>query len=234
MINNITIEVCVGNIDDALTAARYPIDRIELNSALELGGLSSSLSVLTYLKKHISPKICCMVRPRGGDFLYSQLEFETMLKDAEAFLQNGADGIVFGFLKEDLSVDEERTRIMSDLIHTYHGEAVFHKAFDETRDLEESCRVLISCGIDRVLTSGAAVYPDILEGCERIRRLHLKYGDSLQFLPGGGVRVDNIQDVLRTAQTGQVHMSSKMSHVGGYLCLDEIQLRDLLDQLALL
>ena len=111
MINNITIEICIGNLDDAIIANRYPIDRIELNSALELGGCSPSLETLKYLKAHIDKKICCMVRPRGGDFFYSQNEYETMLKDAKNFLEAGADGIVFGFLHEDCSIDLDRTKV---------------------------------------------------------------------------------------------------------------------------
>ena len=105
MINNITIEICIGNLDDALTASSYPIDRIELNSALELGGLTPSLETLKYLRQHIDTKICCMVRPRGGDFHYTENEFEVMLKDAKNLLENKADGIVFGFLHEDRTID---------------------------------------------------------------------------------------------------------------------------------
>lgn len=232
MINNITIEICIGNLDDAIIANRYPIDRIELNSALELGGCSPSLETLKYLKAHIDKKICCMVRPRGGDFFYSENEYETMLKDAKNFLEAGADGIVFGFLHEDCSIDLERTKQMADLIHSYGKEAVFHKAFDETKDLDDSVSKLIGCRIDRILTSGAAVYPDILQGCKKIHALYEKYGDRIQLLPGGGVRVNNIKDVITTAGSGQVHMTSKKMNDGGYLCLDEDQLKEMLQQIA--
>ena len=232
MINNIQVEICIGNIDDALLADKYPIDRIELNSALELGGCSPSLETLRYLKEKIGKQICCMVRPRGGDFFYSESEYLTMLKDAENFLQAGADGIVFGFLHEDFTVDSERTQKMTELIHSYHAQAIFHKAFDETKDLDEAANALIGCGIDRVLTSGAAVYPDILGGCKNIHRLFENYGDRLQFLPGGGVRVENIRDVILTAGSGQVHMTAKKMNEGGYLCLDEEQLQAMLKQIA--
>ena len=76
MINNITIEICIGNIDDAIVAAKYPIDRIELNSALELGGLTPSLETLRFLKSKIDTRICCMVRPRGGDFVTLKMNFK--------------------------------------------------------------------------------------------------------------------------------------------------------------
>lgn len=234
MINQITIEICIGNLDDAIIASKYPIDRIELNSALELGGLTPSLETLKYLKEHIDTKICCMVRPRGGDFHYTENEFEVMLKDAENLLQANADGIVFGFLNGDKTIDINKTKAMSDLIHSYGKEAVFHKAFDEIDDLDEACKQLIEAKIDRILTSGKAVYPDILKGCETIARLHKEYGEQLQFLPGGGVRIENIQDVIRTAGSGQIHMTSKKEYPGGYLGLDENQLQILLNKIETL
>ena len=232
MINNIKIEICINNIDDAIKASKYPIDRIELNSAIELGGLTPSLETLKALKGMIKPKICCMARPRGGDFFYTENEFEVMLKDAENLLKANADGIVFGFLNEDNTIDTERTRIMSDLIHSYRKEAIFHKAFDETPDQIQACQDLISCYIDRILTSGKAVYPDILEGCERIRQLKEIYYNQIQFLPGGGVRVENIQDVIRTSTCNQIHMTSKKEYPGGYLGLDTQQLETMLEKIS--
>ncbi len=231
MINNVTIEICIGNLDDALTACRYPVDRIELNSALELGGLTPSVETLRFLKEKVSQKICCMVRPRGGDFVYSENEFEVMKKDAVLLMENGADGIVFGFLRSDNTVDVSRTREMADLIHSHGRQAVFHKAFDAAADLQAAIADLLECRIDRILTSGGSGYPHIIEGCKIINELHRKYGDRIQLLPGGGVRVDNILDVLRTAGSGQVHMSSKMTAEGGYQMLDEKQLVQLLDKI---
>ena len=229
MINNIQIEICIGNIDDALTASKYPIDRIELNSALELGGLTASLETLKYLKQNIKPKICCMVRPRGCNFVYTDLEFKTMLKDAKLLLENGADGIVFGFTKDN-KVDYERTKEMVELVHSYGKEAVFHKAYDEVDDLDLATKTLVELKVNRVLTSGKAVYPDILQGCQKIAKLHEQYPE-IEFLPGGGVRVNNIADVIKTANSGQVHMTSKRTNEGGYVELEESQLIQLLDQI---
>ncbi|MBQ6479279.1 MAG: copper homeostasis protein CutC [Erysipelotrichaceae bacterium] len=231
MINNTTIEICIGNIDDAVKVASYPIDRIELNSALELGGLSPSLETIRTLKKTIAVPLCCMCRPRGGDFCYSEREYETMLMDAEAMLKAGADGIVFGFLHKDRTIDVERTGTMTDLVHSYQKEAVFHKAFDETEDLDRSTRELISCHVDRILTSGRAVYPEILQGCKILHDLHEKYQKQIAFLPGGGVRIENIRDVLQISGCGQVHMTSKRQSKGGYLELDEVQLQEMLRQI---
>ena len=232
MINNIKIEICINNIDDAIKASKYPIDRIELNSAIELGGLTPTVETLKVLKGTIKPKICCMVRPRTGDFVYTDTEFEVMLRDAENLLKANADGIVFGFLNDDKTINIERTQIMSDLIHSYRKEAIFHKAFDEVEDQFASCADLIGCYIDRILTSGKAVYPDIIEGCERIRELKNTFNNQIQFLPGGGVRVDNIQDVIRTSSCSQIHMTSKKQYPGGYLGLDEKQLEEMLEKIS--
>ena len=231
MINGIKIEICIGNVEDALIASKYPIDRIELNSALELGGMTPSLETLKAVKANCDTPICSMVRPRGGDFIYNELEFETMLKDAKNLLEAGSDGIVFGFTNPDHTIDIGRTKKMVELIHSYKKEAVFHKAFDVLDDQKKGIEILIDCGIDRILTSGKAEYPDILEGCKRINKLHNVYGDKIQLLPGGGVRVHNIKDVVTTCKTGQVHMTSKMQHPGNYLMLDTKQLEELLDQL---
>lgn len=232
MINNILIEICIGNIKDAIIASKYPIDRIELNSALELGGLSPSLETLKYLKENIDTKICCMVRPRGGDFLYNNIEFETMLKDAQNFLDAKTDGIVFGFLNENKQVDIDRTKKMCELIHSYNKEAVFHKAFDECIDLNKAIEDLIECGVDRILTSGATVYPDILKGCEKIKELNDKYGDKIELLPGGGVRIDNVKDVIKTTNCKQIHTTSKKQNPGQYLELDEVQLQTILKEIS--
>lgn len=230
MINNTKIEICIGNIDDAITASKYPIDRIELNSALELGGLTPSLNTLITLKKTITTPLCCMVRPRGGDFAYTDLEFETMLKDAKLLLDNGADGIVFGFIKDN-KIDGARTSKMVKLIHSYNRQAIFHKAFDEIDDLDDALKTLIELKIDRVLTGGGLDSDHIVEGAKVIGNLQDKYGDKIELLPGGGVRINNIVDVVSNAKSHQVHMTSKRS-INGYTLLDEEQLIELLKRLG--
>lgn len=153
-----------------------------------------------------------------------------MFEDAKLMLENGADGIVFGFLNPDNSVNVEKTKEMIELIHSYNKEAVFHKASDVSDDFEKTVDTLSKLNIDRILTSGEAVYPNILQGCKRIAVLHEKYPD-ITFLPGGGVRVNNIVDVLNTAKTHQIHMTSKKTYDGDYIGLDEQQLQQLLQQI---
>ena len=105
MINNITIEIALGCIQDVAKLEKYDVDRIELNSCIELGGITPSLSTLIEAKKVSTKKIVCMCRVRGGNFCYTNDEYDVMLKDAKLMLENGADGIVFGYLNEER--DEE-------------------------------------------------------------------------------------------------------------------------------
>ena len=231
MINNTKIEICIGNVTDALKAAEYPIDRIELNSALELGGLSPAKETLCYLKKKIAVPICCMVRPRGGDFFYDEIEFKLMLKQAKSFLKNGADGIVFGFLREDHTVDTERTKKMVKLIHSYKKEAIFHKAFDAVPDQFEAIDQLYELGIDRILTGDGESSQSIVKGSKKIHELYEHLDEKIQLLPGGGVRIENAAQVLKTARTGQIHMTSKKTNPGGYIELDTEQLEAILKKI---
>lgn len=230
MINNTIIEICIGSIVDVETVESYDIDRIELNAAIELGGLTPSLSTLQEARRISSKNIACMCRCRGGDFCYSEIEYKTMFLDAKLMLENGADGIVFGFLNADNSVNVEKSKEMIDLIHSYKKEAVFHKASDVTDNLDKTVETLSKLGIDRILTSGEAQYPDILKGCPKIKELHEKY-PNITFLPGGGVRVNNIKDVIQITQARQIHMTSKKQYDGAYLGLDEDQLKEMLEQI---
>ncbi len=207
MLNNITIEVCCGTLSDVMTAIRQPIDRIELNTALELGGLTVNTALLKEVKKITALPICCMVRTRTGGFCYSDREFQLMLKQADDLLKAGADGIVFGFLNEDCTVNEVQTERMVRLIKNYHREAVFHKAFDLT-DMPEAIRVLVDLGVHRILTSGGNNYPHSLDGVPMLRRLAIRYDGLIQILPGGGVRADNVAELLQTTGLRQVHCSA--------------------------
>ena len=230
MINKIQIEICLGNIQDVATLNKYPIDRIELNCALELGGMTPSLNTLVEAKKISNKQIIAMCRCRGGDFCYSDEEYDVMFKDARLMLENGADGIVFGFLNSDKTINTTKTKEMIELIHAYGKQAVFHKAFDELKDQDEGCRILSELKCDRILTGGKAKYPDIIEGAKTINELHQKYRN-IQLLPGGGVRIENIQEVVNTANSGQVHMTAKKTYAGGYIGLDEPQLIKMLEKL---
>ncbi|HPW52787.1 MAG TPA: copper homeostasis protein CutC [Erysipelotrichaceae bacterium] len=232
MVNNIRVEICCGNIDDVLAAARFPIDRIELNSAMELGGLTPTIASLRKAKEVTSAAVVCMTRTRTAGFVYTDDAYRVMLEDARILLENGADGIVFGFLNKDNTVNIERTKEITALIKSYGREAIFHKAFDQTKDPYQAMESLIEAGVDRVLTDGQSD-TDILKGCPLLKDLHEKYGARIEILPGGGVRVDNIREILELTGIRQIHMSSKKTYYdnGSYNGFEPEQCQKMLERL---
>ncbi len=202
-----TVEVCTGGYADCLAAWRGGAKRVELNSALSVGGLSPSLSVLRRVKKETDLKVICMVRPRAAGFCYDEEETAVMMEEAELFLSEGADGIAFGFLKEDRTVDMVKTEKMAERIHHYGKEAVFHRAFDVTPDADQATETLIACKIDRILSSGQK--KTALEGIEMLRKLQENYGGRIEFLAGSGIHADNAVDLMEKTGIWQVHSSCK-------------------------
>ena len=130
-----------------------------------------------------------------------------MLEEAELFLEHGADGIAFGFLKTDRTVDAEKTKKMVELIHTKGGEAVFHRAFDVTPDPVKAIETLIECGVDRLLTSGQQA--KALDGAELLTELQDKYRDQIELLAGSGVNDGNVRELIEKTGIYQVHSSCK-------------------------
>lgn len=203
----ITFEVCAGSYQDCLAAEKGGADRVELNSALSVGGLTPSLISLMRAKKETSLKIVCMVRPRAGGFCYDETEAQLMLEEAELLLEHGADGIAFGFLKADRTVDAEKTKKMVELIHAKGGEAVFHRAFDVTPEPAKAIETLIDCGVDRLLTSGQQAKAS--EGATLLAELQNKYGDKIELLAGSGVNDGNVRELMEKTDIHQVHSSCK-------------------------
>ena len=182
------VEICCGSYYDAKQAALGGAERIELNSALML-------------------KVITMVRPRGAGFCYSPEDFEVMEAECKELLENGADGIAFGCLREDASLDQEKMRRMTDLIKSMGREAVFHRAFDCSADPFAATEQLISMGIDRILTSG--LKPKVMEGAELLKKLQQEFGSRIQFLAGSGVNASNARELLEKTGLSQVHSSCK-------------------------
>lgn len=201
---NIKFEVCCGSAADAYEAYMGGADRIELNSALFLGGLTPSLGELIKAKEICKVPIMCMVRPREGGFCYSTAEYETMKLDAQYLLEHGADGLVFGFLNPDGTVDERRTDEFKELCRD--KEAVFSRAIDLAPDIPVAVRLLDSIGIDRVLTSGGK--PSAPVGKEMIKAM-LDETHNMQILPGGGIKPENVKDFIEYTSVDQVHASSR-------------------------
>lgn len=148
-----------------------------------------------------------MVRPRGGGFCYSEKEFEVMMADCQLLLENGADGIAFGFLNSNLTIDINRTKMMIDLIHQYKKEAVFHRAIDVVNDYEASIENLIKLNIDRILTSGQKEKAP--HAVERLASIQAQYGSQVTFLMGSGVNEKNAEELMQRTGITNIHSSCK-------------------------
>ena len=140
------LEICCGSFEDAMTAYECGVRRIELNSALSLGGLTPSLGSLIMTKQYTDLEVMAMIRSRGAGFCYTEYQYEQMLEDMKLMLAYGSDGIVFGFLKEDRTIDEKRCREFVENIHNEGRQAVFHRAFDCAKDANQAIETLIDLG----------------------------------------------------------------------------------------
>ncbi len=206
------LEVCCGSYEDAMSAYMAGAKRIELNCALELGGLTPSIASLELTKQFTDLETICMLRPRCGGFCYTMLEFEQMMREARMLLEAGADGLAFGFLTPDCKLDLNRTALFAHLCHEYNATAVFHRAFDcigcETYDdFKMAINGLVDCGVDRILTSG--MYPTAHEGVENLKTIVDIASDKIEILPGCGINSQNVVDVVERTGANQVHASCK-------------------------
>ena len=200
---NITVEVCVGSVQAARTAQRVGADRIELNAALELDGLTPSAGLVKRVLSEIRISVIAMARPRAGDFFYSDDEWETLKSDAAWLLESGVDGIAFGCLTADRTVDLERCQQMREAAGD--AELVFHKAFDEVADWENDLEILIEAGVNRVMTSGQR--PTAIEGLSTITAIVAQAKGRIEILPAGRVSSENVVQIVAESGCDQVHGS---------------------------
>ncbi len=200
-------EICCGSADDVFAAAEAGADRVELNSALFLGGLTPSIGLVREAKKAGIP-IIAMIRPRDGGFCYTEREFKCMLADARSFAAEGIAGLVFGVLKSDGRVDIERNRQLVEAAGD--REKVFHRAFDVVPDWRQAMDELIELGFDRILTSGQA--QNVILGAETIREMIEYAAGRIEILPGGGVRAHNIVGLIEKTGCTQAHATAGVEH----------------------
>jgi copper homeostasis protein len=200
------LEVPVASVEDAQAAEAGGADRLELNTALALGGLTPSLGTLIEMKAAVTLPVMVMIRPRPGGFAYTEASFQVMLRDVGLALQHGADGIVLGILTEDGRVDVNRCRHV--LRQMGDQTTVFHRAFDVTADPFEALEQLIDLGFRRVMTSGQE--QSAYNGARRIAELIARAAGRIEILPAGGINRFTIADVLARTGSSQVHASLRI------------------------
>jgi copper homeostasis protein len=198
----IILELAVATLDDALLAKASGADRIELNSALALGGLTPSPGLLPEVKRRVDLPIMVMVRPRCGGFCYSEAEFDVLCRDVEWAVQAGADGIVYGILQADGTIDVERCAKVRQLIAD-RVPSIFHRAFDLVPDQFRALQQLIDLGFRRVMTSGQQ--STAYNGIWRIASLIDEADGRIEILPAGGINRHNVLDIVSRTGSGQIH-----------------------------
>ena len=202
----ILLEVCCGSADDVIQAYRAGASRVELNSDLFHGGLTPTLGELIVAKRETGMQIMAMVRPREGGFCYTEGEFATAVEDAKLLLAHGADGLVFGFLHQDGTLDRERTRVLAGLAQAAGKESVFHRAIDVVPHWPAALDQLISLGITRVLTSGQEA--DVSLGTDTVREMIRYAGGRIQILPGAGITARNMDRIIAETGCSQIHLAA--------------------------
>ena len=198
------IEVCVEGIDGLLAAQAAGADRVELCAGLIEGGITPSLGTVRAALDQATVPFHVMVRPRGGDFLYSETEYRSMLADVSALSDLGVAGVVVGCLAADGTIDEKR---MSELVRAAGSlNVTCHRAFDMTRDPAEALEALIRCKVGRALTSGQR--DTALEGVGQLANLVRMAGDRIIILGCGGLAPENIAEVRSKTGLSEMHFAA--------------------------
>ncbi|WP_316749214.1 copper homeostasis protein CutC [Pedobacter gandavensis] len=199
------MEVCANSLSSALAAQEGGAVRVEFCDNLPEGGTTPSYAQLKLAKELLHILVYPIIRPRGGDFLYSDLEFRLMKEDVKICKSLNCDGVVIGILKADGSIDKARCAELIELARPM--KITFHRAFDMCNDLEQGLEDLIELGCERVLTSGAAA--SALAGAEKIKALIKQAAGRISIMPGAGVKADNIAEIIRITGATEFHASAK-------------------------
>jgi copper homeostasis protein len=198
------IEIATSDFLTTKTAVEGGADRIELCANLAEGGTTPSFGHIKHCRGDFNVLIYPIIRPRGGDFLYTKEEYAIMMQDVKLCKQSGCDGVVFGLLQQDGSIDIKRTAALVEA--AYPMGVTFHRAFDRCRDPFEALEQLIEIGCERVLTSGQK--PAATEAIELIAQLNKTAAERIIIMPGSGIRKDNIK--VLAEQTGCVEFHSSL------------------------
>ncbi len=198
------IEICVENTDGLIAAQEAGADRVELCASLLEGGLTPSWGMILKAKEVATIPFHVIIRPRGGDFLYSPVEFEAMLADVDALRDLGVAGVVIGCLTEDGRIDEARTKALVDRARPMA--VTCHRAFDMTADYAEAIEALVRCGVDRVLTSGH--HDTALEGVDMLAQTVEAAAGRIAIMVCGGLDQGNIAAIRQRTGADEMHFAA--------------------------
>ncbi len=199
--SGLLLEITVESLDSALAAERGGADRIELCADLNHGGLTPSVTTMRKLHEELEIPVVAIIRPRSGNFVYSESEIAVMKREISTARDLGMEGVVLGILRSDHSVDVERT---AELVQWARPlEVTFHRAFDSTPDLLSALEDVIVTGATRILTAGNSA--NAPQGTETLRKLVKAAGSRVVIMPGGGLDAANLAKVVRDTEAREFH-----------------------------
>lgn len=203
------LEICAGTLNSALIAQANGADRVELCDNLAEGGTTPSAGMISQCKKLLHIPFFPIIRPRGGDFVYSQAEFEVMKEDVIFCRKLNCDGVVIGMLREDRNVDVERCSELISLAGSM--QITFHRAFDRCKSMEKSLEDIVGLGCHRILTSGGKVHASDATG--KLKSLVEQAGSRISIMPGSGITYHNLNEILLETGASEFHTTAKKRSV---------------------
>ena len=198
------IEIACFNLESAVIAQKAGADRVELCADMSVGGITPTIEIIQQVREHLTIDLYVMIRPRGGNFVYSEAEFEQMKSEIETIKKLDVNGFVFGILKDDNTINIEQNKVLVELANPFP--CTFHRAFDAISDYEKAVEDVISCGFSTILTSGT--FPNVMEGKEVLKQLVKQANNRIEIMPGGGLRSTNISELDEMVNANWYHSSA--------------------------
>ena len=208
MSRSVLLEVCANSVTSALAAQNGGAVRVELCENLYEGGTTPSHGEILLARKLLHIQLYVLIRPRGGDFLYTDLEYEIMSADIRCCIEAGCDGIVIGMLNADGTIDKKRCSELVQMAKQWGVGVTFHRAFDMCIDMDQALEDIIEIGCERILTSGGK--STAIEGVRVIANLIKKAAGRIIIMPGSGINENNVADLVHYTAATEIHSSAKV------------------------
>ena len=210
MESQVKFEICCGSLQSALNAQEAGANRVELCSALNLGGITPSYGTIEMARKMLDIDINVLIRTRGGDFLYDSDEVAVMIRDIRACASIGVQGVVIGALDPLGNIDMDCCRALVATAKNFDLSVTFHRAIDRAYDIFTALEDAIALDVDRVLTSGGK--PSAHEGMETIAKMNQIADGRVIIMPGAGINAGNIKEIISTTGVSEVHFSGSVTY----------------------
>jgi copper homeostasis protein len=197
-------EIACFNLESAILAQKAGADRVELCATISVGGTTPIIEMIQQAREHLTIDLYIMIRPRGGNFCYSDSEFNQMKSEIETIKKLDVNGFVFGILNEDNTINIEQNKTL--VAEAYPFPCTFHRAFDAVSNFEQALEAVISSGFSTILTSGT--FPNVMEGKEVLKKLVIQAKNRIEIMPGGGLRSTNISELNQIVGANWYHSSA--------------------------